>query len=84
MLQSVRSSGVDHACLTATERHAGDPSDRPDTVVEMGSYTFYNDSKSVLDKGKYVVVWNRGDKGTDSKYKLAWDMFSSNGANHTA
>ena len=77
MFQGVKDSGVDHVKLAATERHACDSTAQPDSIVELGSYTFYSAKDEVLDVGKFMVVWNKA--GPSGGYKLAYDMFSSNG-----
>ena len=76
MFQSMKKNdGVDHMKLSATERHACDQSPQPDTVYELGTYTFYNAKKQEVDNGKFMMLWM---KGTGPGYKIACDMFNSN------
>ena len=75
MFEAVK-KGVDYIKLAATERQACDSTAQPDTVIELGTFTFYTASDAVIDHGKYLVVW-QSEGGTG--YKMGYDMFSSNG-----
>jgi uncharacterized protein (TIGR02246 family) len=44
------------------------------TATEVGQYELRDKAGSVLDHGKYIVVWQH----TDGKWKLLRDMFSTN------
>ena len=43
------------------------------TAIEVGTYTLTGPDKSVLDNGKYIVVWKK--EGKD--WKLSRDIFNS-------
>lgn len=52
------------------------PLDASDTAFERGHYTFYKADGTVIDQGKYVVVW----KKIDSQPYMHVDIWNSNKA----
>ncbi len=43
-------------------------------LIEIGKYTLYNKDDSILDIGKYLIVWKR----VNNKWLISKDMFNSN------
>ena len=62
-------SGISGMKLTTVEVFAHGP-----TATEVGQYELRNKAGTVIDRGKYIVVW-RQESG---KWKLLRDMFSTN------
>ena len=67
--QGVIASGVKGATLTTIE-----VDEQGDTAYEVGKYELRGEGNKVLDHGKYVVVWKRGQ----GKWRLHRDIWNSN------
>jgi ketosteroid isomerase-like protein len=68
MWQAVIDSGVKGVTLTTLEVEAAG-----DIACEVGTYRLTGDGGTVLDAGKYVVVW----KKEDGAWKLHRDIWNS-------
>ncbi|SFH21076.1 YybH family protein [Pontibacter chinhatensis] len=44
------------------------------TAIEMGNYTLSGEGGSLVDKGKYIVIWHR----QDGDWKLHKDIWNTN------
>jgi ketosteroid isomerase-like protein len=67
--QGVIASGVKGATLTTIE-----VDEQGDTAYEVEKYELRGEGNKVLDHGKYVVVWKRGQ----GKRRLHRDIWNSN------
>ena len=67
--QGVIASGVKGATLTTIE-----VDEQGDTAYEVGKYELRGEGNKVLDHGKYVVVWKRGQ----GQWRLHRDIWNSN------
>jgi uncharacterized protein (TIGR02246 family) len=67
--QGVIASGVKGATLTTIE-----VDEQGDTAYEVGKYELRGEGNKVLDHGKYVVIWKRGQ----GKWRLHRDIWNSN------
>ena len=60
--------------FVALARLACDPSEHPDSVVEIGTYTSYNAVDVELARGKFMALWTRTVDGTG--YKQLFHSYS--------
>jgi ketosteroid isomerase-like protein len=72
-IQMFWQSALDGLSLKATERETVELEQHGDTAYEVGKYTLKGDGDSVLDQGKYIVIWKQVDGG----WKWHRDIFTS-------
>jgi uncharacterized protein (TIGR02246 family) len=66
--QGALEAGIKKATLVTVEAEG-----QGDIAHEVGKYTLMGDGDTVLDSGKYVVVWKR----QDGKWKLHRDIWNT-------
>ena len=66
--QAVMDMGIKDARLETVEAEG-----HGDTAVEVGRFELLGEGEQVLDKGKYVVIWQRDGR----EWKLHRDIFNS-------
>jgi uncharacterized protein (TIGR02246 family) len=66
--QSVFAAGIKKAKLDTVEAEG-----HGDMAHEVGKYTLMGDGDTVLDSGKYIIVWKR----QDGQWKLHRDIWNS-------
>jgi len=68
LMQNLIDSGLKSVTLITLEAERFD-----NTATEMGRYIFENKEGRIVDKGKYLVIWEL----TDGQWKLHRDMINS-------